>query len=81
MEQAHKDLERCTKEEAYLVQTGKCCDCEEMLADGPSGGLSINMYCLNPKCGSRFNDMGPFGVERISDAQPDAPPRPYLSNG
>lgn len=42
-----------------------CPDCGELLARGPSGGLSINYYCYY--CGSKFNET-PFHVERINNA-------------
>lgn len=50
-----------------------CPDCETELLEGPHGGLSVNFACPHKECGSRFNFMGPFGVERISDAQPFKP--------
>lgn len=34
---------------------------------GPEGAMSINICCANPECRSAFNDMGPFGLERISN--------------
>ena len=36
---------------------------------GPSGGLASNFKCL--LCGATFNDMGPFGVDLLSE--PDRP--------
>lgn len=57
----------CNSEEA-VFRTGKCPDCEQPLCEGPSGGMSVNYCCLI--CASKFNDMGPFGVDRISDASP-----------
>ncbi len=72
-----KERERLSPEEASVFRNIRCPDCEEQkLVEGPCGGLSINIYCTNPKCGSKFNDMGPFGIERISDAQPDKSPAP-----
>lgn len=68
MKRTYKNGEHCTEEEANLVKRGKCCDCDGYLYEGLSRGLSVNVYCL--KCGSRFNDMGPFGVDRTTDAQP-----------
>lgn len=47
-----------------------CPDCGAQLLKGPEGGLSVNVACSDEACGSRFNYMGPFGVERISDARP-----------
>jgi len=43
-----------------------CPDCgEQKLMEGPHGGLSVNYMCDG--CGSKFNHMGVFGVQRISD--------------
>lgn len=80
-----KDREKLTEDEMKLLRATECCpDCGTgKLGEGPHGGLSINWYCLEPKCGSRFNDMGPFGWERISDPSPNKPteypwsPYPY----
>jgi len=30
--------------------------------EGPSGGMSKNVYCGNPECGAGFNVMGPNPV-------------------
>lgn len=47
-----------------------CPDCgSEKFYEGPSGGMSINIKCAG--CGSWFNDMGPFGIERIHWEIPD----------
>jgi hypothetical protein len=60
--------------ETETFRSGKCPDCGTGLVVGPSGGLSQNMYCGNDEtCGSRFNEMGPFGVQRITDASPKKP--------
>jgi len=49
-----------------------CPDCEEdEFIEGPHGGFSINFKCANKLCGSEFNDLGPFGIERISVPQPN----------
>lgn len=70
-----KDGERLDPKELRLFELGTCPDCQtNRLLEGPHGGLSVNVYCGNPACGSRFNDMGPLGVDRISDAQPKQPP-------
>jgi len=51
-----------------------CPDCKSQgFLAGPCGGGSQNFKCANPSCGSAFNDMGPFGIQRISDPSPDAP--------
>jgi len=61
---------KCSDEEHKSVAAHTCPDCKEPLVEGPHGGLSINYACSNPLCGSEFNEMGPFGSHRISDAQP-----------
>jgi hypothetical protein len=47
---------------------GVCPDCGKKIDDymlaGPRGGIAQNIKCSF--CGSFFNDMGPFGVDRIS---------------
>jgi len=41
-----------------------CPDCgSNDWREGPCGGLSINVMCR--QCGGKFNDMGPFGIEKI----------------
>lgn len=47
-----------------IFREGKCPDCGvwEFL-EGPSGGMNTNIKCKN--CGSFFNEMGPFGIDRI----------------
>lgn len=41
-----------------------CPDCGVWdFREGPSGGMSVNIYCAN--CGSWFNEQGPFGLDRI----------------
>ena len=65
-----RKYEECSPEEHKAVAAHVCPDCGSPLHEGPHGGLSVNWLCPNPKCGSKFNDMGPFGSERISDRQP-----------
>lgn len=52
------------------IQKERCCPfcgCKKFI-EGPSGGLSVNMYCANTdECGARFNDMGPFGWDVIHE--------------
>lgn len=60
----HEELER------FRRPFSECPDCGASLVSGPSGGMSQNVKCADPSCGSRFNDLGIFGVERISDARP-----------
>lgn len=51
-----------------------CPDCGSDLLIGPQGGMSVNFKCDGEDCGSKFNFMGPFGVERISNAAPNKRP-------
>jgi len=69
--QTFKENENLSKREAKILYGGKCPDCSATrLLEGPSAGLSMNVYCGNDACGSRFNVMGPFGTQRITDASP-----------
>jgi hypothetical protein len=52
----------------------QCPDCGADLKIGPTGGMSVNFRCDSSECGSRFNYVGPFGVERISNAAPNKKP-------
>ena len=46
----------------------ECPDCGgSKFLEGPHGGLSVNFKCAG--CGSEFNNMGPFGIERIGEAK------------
>jgi ribosomal protein L37AE/L43A len=65
-----RKYEKCSDEEHRSIAVHTCPDCGQPLQEGPHGGLSVNWLCMNPRCGSKFNEMGPFGSERISDAQP-----------
>ena len=74
---ATKKYEYLNEEELESFQDQKCPDCDCDLMKGPEGSGSINYKCFNEGCQSRFNDMGPFGVERMSDPSPGPPaPRP-----
>jgi hypothetical protein len=68
----YKNGERLSDGEADVLEEGGCPDCgHRQLIQGPSGGFSVNVYCADEQnCGSRFNVMGPFGIERITDASP-----------
>ncbi len=66
-----KKGERLTQLELDYIQADQCPDCKGLgFISGPMGGLSQNFYCAVRMCSSRFNSMGPFGIERISDASP-----------
>lgn len=42
----------------------KYLDCEsDTFYEGPGGGSFGNITCT--KCGSKYNNLGPFGLERI----------------
>ncbi len=67
----YKDGDRLTVFETEIFMTATCPDCKQKkLLGGPEGGLSKNYMCDDDDCGSKFNEMGPFGVERISDRSP-----------
>lgn len=60
-------------ETTFVVQS-ICPDCRHApLLEGPSAGISTNLYCSNKECGSRFN-VAQFGSmvmgERISSPSP-----------
>jgi hypothetical protein len=80
-QRTYKEGERLTDFELGFIRPeekgcGSCPDCGSAgFLAGPRGGMAQNFKCGNEECGSRFNDMGPFGIDRISDAQPDALPR------
>lgn len=45
-----------------------CPACDSDLLEGPSGGLSTNLYCSDSKgCGARWNYSGFIGLEAIND--------------
>ena len=71
MSQTYMDRDRCTDAESSMIAMDRCPDCKGRLVDGPCGGGSINKYCINDNCGSRFNDMSPFNAERISPRSPN----------
>lgn len=60
---------------ARLEMELPCCpDCESgNFLEGPSGGGSVNVKCSNKDCGSLFNFMGIFGIDRNSEPSPDKP--------
>ena len=53
--------------EVKEAQAGYTCpDCKgHEFWEGPHGGLSVNIKCANPKCGSEFNVCPPYFIERI----------------
>ncbi len=53
-----------------ILYNGCCCDCLADLLAGPSGGVTINMICLNSECGSKFNVSSGMFAERISIKSP-----------
>lgn len=64
--------EDVTSFEMAFFRANTCPDCEHKgFLEGPHGGSCVNFKCAGSDCGSRFNDMGPFGIQRISDASPD----------
>lgn len=81
MQRTFKNGQRLTEDETKAFRSGACPDCgARALLQGPSGGLSENVYCGNEeRCGSRYNEMGPFGVDRISDTAFKGPYRDHVS--
>lgn len=56
--------------EEKIFRRARCPDCDQReLHIGSRGGFAVNIYCMAEECGSRFNDMGVFGVDRISDVR------------
>lgn len=39
----------------FMQEKMRCPYCKSELYEGPSGGASVNMFCGNPDCNSRFN--------------------------
>lgn len=39
----------------FIQDTGMCPYCRTRLYGGPGGGASVNLFCGNPDCDSRFN--------------------------
>jgi hypothetical protein len=71
-ERTSEDGDRLTDYELEMVRKNVCPDCEhEGFLGGPCGGMAQNIKCANDECGSRFNDLGMFGVDRISGVSSD----------
>jgi hypothetical protein len=68
-DRTYKKRERLSEEENELMQKYVCPDCGEKLLVGPSGGGAVNLLCSNEMCGSKYNALGLFGGERISDSK------------
>jgi transposase-like protein len=65
-------MKTVTKAEEKSIRKGKCPDCgKKGFLGGPGASGAQNFKCANPDCGSRFNDLSPFGIDRISDPSPD----------
>lgn len=70
-----KSNERLDRTEEKMFRDGICPDCRERrLVMGQPEARCIKYTCMNEKCGTRFSDLGLFGVERISDAFPNYKP-------
>lgn len=51
-----------------IIASGKCPDCgsTEGFYEGPSGGMSTNIFCANEACKKRFNITPMIGIaERV----------------
>lgn len=51
-------------------------DQSQKFLEGPHGGQNINFKCA--KCGARFNDMGPFGVDLLEGPESNKRVEPTL---
>jgi len=62
--------EQLTEEEKNDTYSNRCPDCgsKGSFLEGPHGGLAVNFKCGH--CDASFNDMGPFGIERLSKGAP-----------
>ncbi len=58
-----------TEKEISALNRDRCPDCSARLAEGPQGGGSINHYCSQSGCGSKFNLA--ISWERISEPSPN----------
>jgi len=68
-------INKITTKEEKLIRKGICPDCKKKgFLAGPEGGGSQNFRCANPECGSKFNDMDLFGIERINSPSPSHQP-------
>ena len=57
-----------TTETAKMIICPDCGGTE--FKEGPGGGDATNIEC---RCGSRFNDIGPFSLERIGQDKKSRP--------
>jgi hypothetical protein len=58
------DLADCQRRNSFAH--GKCPHCgQKELREGPSGPGAVNFLCA--ACGSKFNEMGIFGVDLLRD--------------
>lgn len=73
---------RCDDKEVAVIGKNDCLFCKShgCFKEGPSGGLSQNIYCVC--CGAGYNLMGPFGVEIIALPGPNSwVPKPTWDPG
>jgi hypothetical protein len=68
-----KKGEKLNSQERALFVKGRCPDCGAPVLEGPHGGFSVNYLCASALCQAKFNDMGPFGVERLTNALAPSP--------
>lgn len=56
----------------FIWAHAQCPYCHSMIFEGPTGGLSVNVFCGNPECNSRFNVTIPgfVGIGGNSSAIP-----------
>jgi hypothetical protein len=65
-DRSFNDGDKLTDREEAIFKKMSCPDCGAVLWQGPMGGMSVNYKCSRERCGSRFNYMGPFGVEDLA---------------
>lgn len=55
------------EELAYITRTSKCPYCCSGLYEGPTGGMSMNLFCSNSECRARLNYSG-FTGEYVGES-------------
>lgn len=65
---SNEGIDHWSEKQKFLEDGCPFCKSKEFL-EGPHGGLSINFKCANKVCGATFNDMGPFGIDLLSQPE------------
>ena len=63
------------------IMKGSCPDCssQEGFYEGPSGGMSTNIFCKNPGCRQGFNFTNMFGEGHAQRIHKMAMPEGFLN--